>query len=107
MYKCIYSINNLTHCGHTCVRTHIGGKIEEAYKGTIVAYIKMGETTSVGLHLGDIQTQPTPDGRGEQGPPQPHTSSGCCLVGHGGLVGSTGLEYTVCLVVDLDALVWG
>ena len=35
----------------------------------------MGETTSVGLYLGDIQTQPTPDGGGGgQGPSQPHVS---------------------------------
>ena len=39
MYKCIYNINNLTHCGHTYVCTHIGGKIEDTYKGTIVVYI--------------------------------------------------------------------
>ena len=97
MYKCIYTVNNLTHCGHTCVCTHIGGIIN------IVAYKNGGDC----ICLGDIQTQPTPDGRGEQGPSQPHTSSACCLVGHGGLVGSTGLEDTVCLVVDLGALVWG
>ena len=76
--------------------THIGGIIY------IVAYKNGGDY----ICLGDIHTQPTPDGRGEQGPSQPHTSS-ACLIGHGGLVGSTGLEDTVCLMVDLGALVWG
>ena len=65
------------------VCTHIGGIIN------IVAYKNGGDC----ICLGGIQTQPTPDGRGggEQGPSQPDTSSACCLVGHGGLVGSTGL----------------
>ena len=35
-----------------------------AYKGAIVVFKKMGETTSVGLHLGGKQTQPTPEGGG-------------------------------------------
>ena len=40
-------------------------------------------------------TNPT-DSRwqGEQGPSQPHTSR-CCIVGHGGLVGSTGIRHSV------------